>query len=76
MIVLRKIFSIAILTAAILFAAHGLAAPNYLGNTKSMKFHFYGCSTIKYPDAPHFVPFNSRDEALAAGYSPCQRCKP
>ena len=72
---IKRLFSLLILTAVILMATPGLAA-DYLGNTKSMKFHYYNCSTIKHPDAPHFVPFNSREEAIAAGYVPCQRCHP
>ena len=72
---LKKFLSVATLAAVFLSAAHGLAA-NYLGNSKSMKFHRQSCSTIKHPDAPHFITFNTRDEAVAAGYIACQRCKP
>lgn len=72
---LRKIFSITALTSIILFAVPTLAA-NYVGNTRSMKFHYSDCSTIKHHDAAHFVPFNTRDEAITAGYVACKRCKP
>lgn len=72
---LKKFLSVATLAAVFLVAAHGLAA-NYLGNSKSMKFHRYNCSTIKHPEAPHFVEFNTRDEAIVAGYVACKRCNP
>ncbi|MBQ9479587.1 MAG: nuclease [Selenomonadaceae bacterium] len=72
---LKRILSMLTLTAVILVATPGLAA-DYLGNTRSMKFHRYSCSTIKHHDAPHFVAFNTRDEAIAAGYVPCKRCNP
>ena len=72
---LKRLMTVLVLTAGFLIATQGLAA-TYLGNTKSMKFHFSNCSTIKYPDAPHFVTFNSRADAVAAGYEPCKRCKP
>lgn len=49
-------------------------AASYLGNPRSMKFHYSGCRTIKHPE--NFVPIESRDEAIAAGYVPCGVCKP
>lgn len=78
---LKKILSLVMLTVMFLFATNALAAnyngnANYVGNTRSKKFHVYGCSTIKHPEASHFVSFNSRDEAIAAGYVACKRCNP
>ena len=76
---LKKILSVATLAATVLFAAHGLAADHhdaYVGNSRSKKFHYRYCSTIKNPDAPHFIHFKNRDAAIEAGYAPCQRCKP
>ena len=51
-------------------------AADYLANTKSGKFHYYNCSTIKHPNAAHFVSYNSREAAIADGYVPCRRCNP
>ncbi|MBR1729615.1 MAG: nuclease [Selenomonadaceae bacterium] len=51
-------------------------AVSYLANAKSGKFHIYNCPTIKHPNAAHFVPYNSRDAAIADGYIPCKRCDP
>ena len=49
-------------------------AADYLGNPRSMKFHYTDCRTIKHPE--NFVPIESRDEAIAEGYVPCGVCKP
>lgn len=51
-------------------------ASTYLANTKSGKFHYADCSTIKYPNASYFVPYESRDACIADGYIPCKRCTP
>ena len=72
---LRKI-ALATLAAVTLSAATPALAMDYLANTKSGKFHYATCRTIKYPDAPHFVPYGSREEAVADGYAPCGVCRP
>lgn len=46
----------------------------YLGNPRSMKFHYTDCRTIKHPE--NFVTIESRDEAIAEGYVPCGVCNP
>ena len=51
-------------------------ALDYLANTKSGKFHYTDCRTIKHPDVLHFVHYSSRDEAIADGYEPCGVCEP
>ena len=51
------------------------AAPDYyLGNPRSMKFHYADCRTIKHPE--NFVVISTRDAAIASGYKPCGVCKP
>ena len=72
---MKKIFSVLIAISLILFAATAMAT-TYLANTKSGKFHYYDCPTIKYPNAAHFVPYNSREAVVADGYIPCKRCCP
>ena len=57
---LKKIALATIATVA-LFAATPALATDYLANTKSGKFHYATCRTIKHPDAPHFVPYSSRE---------------
>lgn len=49
-------------------------ADTYIGNTKTKKFHLPSCSYL--PDQNHQATFDSRDEAIAAGYTPCGHCKP
>lgn len=50
------------------------ASTYYLGNPRSMKFHYPDCRTIKHPE--RFVVIDSRDEAVAEGYVPCGVCNP
>lgn len=71
-----KKLSIALATITLLSAVTPALAADYLGNTKSMKFHYSSCRTIKNPSASHFVSLGSRDEAINAGYAPCGVCKP
>ena len=63
----------AVFALLVCFVAQALAA-GYLANTKSGKYHISTCRTIKYPNAPHFVPYNSAAECEAAGYAPCGVC--
>ena len=72
---LRKI-ALATLAAVTLSAAMPALATDYLANTKSGKFHYATCRTIKHPDAPHFGPYSSREAAIADGYEPCGVCRP
>lgn len=51
----------------------------YLGNNRTKKFHYPECKWAKLYIAqkPHeVVYFNTRLEAVNAGYEPCKRCKP
>lgn len=49
-------------------------ADTYIGNKSSKKFHLPSCSYL--PDQNNQVTFDSREDALAAGYSPCGHCHP
>jgi len=49
-------------------------ADTYIGNKSSKKFHLPTCSYL--PDRDHQVTFDSREDAIAAGYSPCGHCHP
>lgn len=46
----------------------------YHGNSKSYVFHKPGCRYYNCKKCT--VEFNTRDEAIAAGYKPCKVCKP
>ena len=69
-----KLIVATIMIMLVLMMSHVLAS-TYLANTKSGKFHYYDCSTIKYPNAAHFVPYDSREAAIADGYIACQKCR-
>ncbi len=49
---------------------------SYIGNSNSHKFHSPSCSSVEDMNENNKVLFNSREEAISAGYDPCGRCKP
>jgi len=54
----------------------GRAEKYYVASKKSKKFHRPGCKWAQ-KIAPHnLIKFDSRDEAIDAGYEPCRVCKP
>ena len=65
-----------LLSLTICMLAVPALASDYMGNSHSMKFHYTNCRTIKHANAAYWVHFNTRDEAVAAGYTPCGVCKP
>jgi len=46
----------------------------YIGNKNSKTFHLESCSSL--PQEQNSVYFNTRQEAIDAGYTPCGKCKP
>lgn len=48
----------------------------YIGNSNSFKFHKDNCSTAARIKDAHRVDFETRSEAVDAGYVPCKRCTP
>ncbi|MDR0318962.1 MAG: MBL fold metallo-hydrolase [Nitrososphaerota archaeon] len=46
----------------------------YIGNKNSKTFHLQSCSSL--PQEQNRVYFNSRQEAIDAGYNACSTCKP
>ena len=71
---MMKKLTLALAMICVLSSVSTAFAADYLGNPRSMKFHYTTCRTIKHPE--NFVPIESRDEALAEGYVPCGVCKP
>ena len=49
---------------------------SFIGNSSSHIFHKPGCSSAENMKDENKVTFASRDEAVAAGYTPCKRCSP
>lgn len=48
----------------------------YVGNSNSLKFHLPSCSSVSDMAPDNQVLFDTREQAVQAGYSPCQRCNP
>lgn len=48
----------------------------YVGNSASYKFHAEGCRAEQKIRSDHRVYFETREEAVAAGYTPCGICRP
>jgi micrococcal nuclease len=48
----------------------------YVGNRNSIKFHEPGCSAVEQMNPANRVCLGSREEAIAAGYTPCGLCHP
>lgn len=46
----------------------------FIGNRNSKKFHLPTCASL--PEEENRILFESREEALEAGYTPCKRCNP
>ena len=66
-----------IITAIIIMAAIPIAlASSYVGNINSGKFHYSDCNSVGRMNPNNKVYFNTRDEAISAGYTPCKRCNP
>lgn len=48
----------------------------YIGNLNSGIFHRSGCPSVSRMRSYNKITFNSRDEAVSNGYTPCKRCRP
>lgn len=49
----------------------------YILNTNTLKFHYPGCSSVKQMSNKNKKNFTgTREEIIAMGYEPCQRCNP
>lgn len=62
--------------AAVLSASISGIADAYVGNHRSHKFHEDYCSSVYQMKDRNKVYFDTRDEAINAGYVPCKRCIP
>ena len=48
----------------------------YIGNCNSMKYHRADCRYAAQIKAENRIAFDSTEQALIAGYTPCGACKP
>lgn len=49
---------------------------SYIGNKNSMIVHYATCNSVKTMSEKNKVFFDTWDEAISAGYSPCGSCEP
>jgi len=52
------------------------AEPYYPARNNSLRFHRPSCTSVRNLLPGEYRKFNSRSEALRAGYSPCRNCRP
>lgn len=64
---------LAIATILLLICSTALA---YVGNRNTRKFHHDHCSSVRQMADRNKVYIDTWEEAIAAGYIPCQRCRP
>ena len=67
---------LALVVAAIILMTANVLASNYVGNANSKKFHYADCTSAQKIKISNRVEFNSREEAVNAGYIPCKKCQP
>ena len=51
-------------------------ALDYIGNKNSHIFHYSSCSGVQTMSEKNKVIFRTREDAVAAGYTPCSVCEP
>ncbi len=64
---------------AVMDSSYTKMSAMYIGNSRTKIFHDPECKWAKIyvKDKPHeVVPFNTRSEAVEAGFRPCKGCKP
>ena len=72
---MKKFFAIVTVIFMTAIFANAFAA-SYVGNANSRKFHVGNCASVGKINPKNRVHFNTRDEAIHAGYVPCKRCNP
>ncbi len=73
---MKKFFAVIVTLIVTTAAFATVLASAYVGNSNTHKFHYADCSSVGKMKPAHKVTFNTRDEAVNAGYVPCKRCKP
>lgn len=63
------------LTLLFVFALVAMAFA-YIGNARSGIFHYDGCQYVYRMKNSNKVYFDSREDAVDAGYRPCRVCRP
>ena len=52
------------------------AEVSYIGNTRSLVFHYSWCSAVVRMNTENRISFSGRDDAFAQSFRPCGICKP
>ena len=87
---LKGTFSNGILINGLAYTVNGLTAASikvektlpesnetkYIGNKKSLRFHYPDCRSVKQMKDSNKVEFSSREEAIERNYVPCGDCNP
>ncbi|MBN2227087.1 MAG: thermonuclease family protein [candidate division Zixibacteria bacterium] len=50
--------------------------PYYLAATGSLRFHRPDCKAVRSRPRSELIRFETREEALTQGYTPCRNCRP
>lgn len=73
----KKLFSLLSLILLIGMIAGSVAlGSDYIGNSNTGKFHYADCRWVQKMSENHKVYFESREDAIDAGYVPCKVCRP
>lgn len=74
---MKKHIKIIAIAAILAFILPTIAlASSYVGNTNSYKFHYASCRFAKKMKAGNKIIFNTREEAVNYGMTPCGVCRP
>ena len=73
---MNKKFRILSIIFVLLFLVVSVNAAQFVGSKKSNKYHYPTCKWAQKINPSNLVKFNSPEEAIKAGYSPCKICKP
>lgn len=73
---MKKIKLLAITTILFFVVPVIVLAASYVGNLNSYKFHYQSCRMAKKMKQSNRIYFDSRQEAVNRGMSPCGICRP
>lgn len=72
----RQVSSMSATTGTTALPESTASAAVYTGNLNSHIFHYDWCESVSKMKDKNKVYFSTREEAVQAGYKPCQRCNP
>lgn len=66
----------ALLAVVLLFMFSGTALAEFWGSSASNRYHFKRCQWTRKIRKEYLVRFETADQAVRAGYRPCEKCLP